>query len=160
MMYPDEQVEGEFKPTTIGQSLSGGFIARLEVAAQISRFTESPIETMLGLALAERLNESGIDWAFVPPDGWEYGDKHWCLIPQQPWRRYRVDWAIRRIGKQLIFIECDGNEFHTKPEDVARDRARDAEMTAAGIKVIRFTGSEIFNDAAGCAARIYQEAIS
>ena len=142
MIYPDEQVEGEFKPTTIGQSLNDSFMIRLEMAAQISRFTESPIETMFGLAMLERIHD---------PD--------WELIPQLIWGRYRIDWVLRRDGKPDIFIECDGNEFHTSELAVARDKRRDAEIVAAGIKVIRFTGSEIFNDAAGCANQIYREAM-
>lgn len=161
MIYPDEQVEGEFKPVTAGSALGDAFMARMQMAAEISRFTESPIETMLGLALAERLHHAGGLWSIVQPDdGWEYDERHLCLIPQMPWRKYRIDWTIRRQGKPFIFIECDGNEFHTKPEDVARDQVRDAAITAAGIKVFRFTGSEIFKDADRCAFQVLLEALA
>ena len=159
MIYPEAQVEGEFEPVKIGSIVGTTFIERMRLAAYISRFTESPIETMLGFAVALRLREAGVRWSIVEPnDGLTYGAEHWCLIPQLRWRRYRIDWTIRRLGKCDLFIECDGNEFHTKPEDVARDAVRDAAITAAGITLFRFTGSEIFQSAAYCADLVFNEA--
>lgn len=116
------------------------FRPRIEAAARMSQFTESPIETLLGLALLDLLD-----------DGWE-------LIPQFKWRGFRIDWCLRRPDRQDIFLEADGNEFHTKPEQVARDHRRDEIIRRAGIKLFRFTGSEIYRNAAGCALRVYLEA--
>jgi len=125
---------------TLGEAAVSALV-NLEVAARLAKFTESPIETMLGVALLDVIN------------------KDWRLIPQLEWRSYRIDWCLHRPGKIDIFIECDGKEFHTKPEQVARDRRRDAEITKAGIKLFRFTGSEIFRNARGCAFRVYHEAL-
>jgi very-short-patch-repair endonuclease len=106
----------------------------------MARFTESPIEIMFGMAMMELMD-----------DGWE-------LIPQFKWRRYRIDWALQVPDKRLIFIECDGNEFHTRPEDVARDRRRDIMIRRAGIALFRFTGSEIYQNAKRCALKVWWEA--
>jgi very-short-patch-repair endonuclease len=116
------------------------FDDRIEVAARMSKFTESPIETMWGLAF----------YQLMEPD--------WELIPQFKWRNYRIDWAVKRPGKPLIFVECDGHEFHTRPEHVERDRRRDSFIAKAGIKLFRFTGAQIFGNAEGFALRVYLEA--
>jgi very-short-patch-repair endonuclease len=116
------------------------FRQRAEIAARMARFTESPIEIMFGMAMMELMD-----------DGWE-------LMPQFKWRRYRIDWALQVPGKPLIFIECDGNEFHTKAEDVARDRRRDIMIRRAGIRLFRFTGSEIYQAAQRCALKVWWEA--
>lgn len=117
------------------------FREKVEAAARMAKFTESPIEVMFGLAMLELM------------------DDEWFLYPQFKWRRYRIDWALAVPHKSApVFIECDGNEFHTKPEDVARDRRRDIMIRRAGIKLFRFTGSEIYQNAKGCAMRVYNEA--
>jgi very-short-patch-repair endonuclease len=113
---------------------------RREVAARMAKSTESPIEIMFGLAF----------YAFMEDD--------WELIPQFKWHSYRIDWAVKRPDKPLIFVECDGSEFHTRPEHVARDRLRDRQIAEAGIKLFRFPGAQIYGNAEGCALRVYLEA--
>jgi hypothetical protein len=55
----------------------------------------------------------------------------------------------------LIAVECDGHDFHEKTkEQAAADKARDREIVAAGITVLRFTGSEIWKDAEKCAQEV------
>ena len=59
-----------------------------------------------------------------------------------------------RIQKDLI-IECDGHDFHEKTKQQAtRDKRRDRILQSLGYKVFRFTGSEIYNDAMGCAFEV------
>lgn len=49
-------------------------------------------------------------------------------------------------------IECDGHNFHEKTkEQVARDKERDRVLTHYNYTVIRFSGSEIYNDPWYCA---------
>lgn len=117
------------------------FAERVITAARMSELTESPIETMFGMAFMDLIEDD------------------WALLPQFKWRRYRIDWAIERPdGKPMIFVECDGSEFHTRPDQIAKDRVRDIHIRRAGIKLFRFTGSEIYRNAAGCALRVYLEA--
>jgi very-short-patch-repair endonuclease len=85
---------------------------------------------------------------------------------------YRLDFALHveasqsgRVLSMWIGVECDGHEFHEKTkEQVARDKARDRYLTTQGIRLLRFSGSEIYRDNVGCAqqvmslaATIYQE---
>lgn len=52
-------------------------------------------------------------------------------------------------------IECDGHDFHEKTkEQAARDKSRDRAITAIGVKVLRFTGSEIWRSADECAGQV------
>jgi very-short-patch-repair endonuclease len=83
------------------------------------------------------------------------------LIPQFKVGVYRADFAIQRssrYGAKLsprVLVECDGHDFHERTKEQAqRDKARDRELQAVGYYVLRFTGSEIWNDAAGCVEQI------
>jgi very-short-patch-repair endonuclease len=56
-----------------------------------------------------------------------------------------------RNALKLLAIECDGHEFHQKTkQQAARDRARDRYFLKRGIPVMRFTGSEIWENAINC----------
>jgi very-short-patch-repair endonuclease len=56
----------------------------------------------------------------------------------------------------LLVIECDGNDFHEKTkEQVKKDKQRDRELTNLGYKILRFSGSEIFNNPTACAEEVY-----
>lgn len=54
-----------------------------------------------------------------------------------------------------LIIECDGHDFHERTkEQAARDRARDRLAQYEGLPILRFTGSEIWNDPLGCADEV------
>lgn len=54
-----------------------------------------------------------------------------------------------------VVVEIDGLAWHNTPEDRAKDAARDVALGAAGYRVVRCTGREVYRDAAGCARRVY-----
>ncbi len=78
------------------------------------------------------------------------------------WRQYKaLDWrADFLIGikgfdgrRHFLIIECDGHDFHERTkEQAAKDRSRDRRSQQAGFVILRFTGSEIYNDPMRCAA--------
>jgi very-short-patch-repair endonuclease len=74
--------------------------------------------------------------------------------------KYRVDFMARCYANDKLHffaIECDGHEFHEKTkEQVRKDKQRERALLTQGITVIRFSGSEIWNDAAGCAKEAYE----
>jgi very-short-patch-repair endonuclease len=71
-------------------------------------------------------------------------------------KNYIVDFCIEikkenEKGDEFIIskyiIECDGHDFHEKTKEQARkDKKRDRDLIALGYKVLRFTGSEIYNN--------------
>ena len=64
--------------------------------------------------------------------------------------RYLVDIDLHQAP---IVIEADGAQ-HTLRLQKAKDALRDAELTTAGYRIFRFTGSEINTDAAACVQRV------
>lgn len=105
----------------LGTLLGGTF--RSWMTDEISdRFCESPMEE---LYYKRRMANSDVGMG---------------LIPQYQIGPYRVDFAIPK-HKQVI--EIDGREFHTEPEDVAKDHERDRELIALGWTVERITGAQV-----------------
>jgi len=71
---------------------------------------------------------------------------------------YEADFLItttRGEKKECVVIECDGHDFHEKTkQQAAHDKKRDRWFLRNGYKVLRFTGSEIYNDVASCGEEI------
>lgn len=77
------------------------------------------------------------------------------LSPQQnitiEERTYRIDFLleIQRTNQPArhIAIELDGHDFHERTKEQAtKDKSRDRLLARYGYTVLRFTGSEIFNN--------------
>lgn len=103
----------------------------------LAKECESPIEVQLGAELRVQAGQRFI------------------IVPQFEFHRWRIDFAV--VGPDMevrAFIECDGAEFHSTPEQIANDRRKDKASGAAGIRMYRFTGSEIFRNARACAALV------
>lgn len=92
------------------------------------RKCESPIEQML----FKKLFEEG----FKP-------------YSQVPCGKFRIDIGIYYKGKKIA-IECDGEKFHSTPEQKEHDRKKDIYLKKHRWNVYRFTGKEIYNDANWC----------
>lgn len=62
--------------------------------------------------------------------------------------QYRVDFLVTAtFSDDKIVIECDGHDFHEKTKEQAKhDKERDRYLTSQGYKILRYTGSEIYND--------------
>lgn len=148
--YPGEEdiFPGDVPLETVGAVFDARVLPTLELPALVSRYTESPIETMLAVAILRQWQ----DVEFRTPDAGP--GRGWTLIPQYPWGSFRVDLALRKPNGFLIFIECDGKDFHSSPEQVERDAVREQLMLDAGYPVVRFTGAEINYSAVACAEQL------
>lgn len=131
-------------------------------AGLIAEQCESPIE--IGFAkglLALRLTDRRIVFDALPSGPllteWEAR-----VFAQHCVGNYRLDFAIHLTAKkggreisEWIGIECDGHDYHERTREQAkRDKSRDRELTASGIRMFRFTGSEIFENNIACAKQI------
>lgn len=123
---------------------------------------ESPIEIMLGAAAY--LSFSTALGPLSPTKllrVQQYGEDltysgQWVLVPQFQWGKYRIDFALYTKLPYPIFIECDGHDFHERTkQDAQRDREKDRTIQAAGIPILRFTGSEIYRSPHDCAYQIF-----
>lgn len=55
-----------------------------------------------------------------------------------------------KLGKLKYAIELDGFDYHSKKDQMNNDYARENDLKLAGYNVIRFTGSQIFNNPYTC----------
>lgn len=137
---------------------------------------ESPIERLMRAAFyAKQIEEShwittkfmdsgSIDFDFL--ENMRKCDfKPWEVLvwPQVKIGQYRVDFVAQtcvsygNISPKLEYlaVECDGHEFHEKTKlQATRDKARDRYLVGKQIPVMRFTGSEIWEDPMECAGQI------
>jgi len=112
---------------------------------------ESPIEQIMALRLYEfRNSRQAYKMEFV--DGLDIIDvvnQNNMVVGE---KNYRVDFMLpvydTVIQEGMTFIvECDGHDFHEKTKEQAKhDKQRDRDFITAGYIVMRFTGSEVFND--------------
>lgn len=101
---------------------------------------ESPIEVWLGTEILARLED-------------RFSENGITLVPQFRWKSFRADFAIVR-DRAILFIECDGREFHSTEEQRASDERKDRAAESIGIPVLRFTGTDIFLRPEMCVDRI------
>ena len=134
---PTEYATGELKPL---YSFLPALFDKWVLEGSIADVCESPIEVDLGVMflIASRA----------------IGDDYFQLVPQQVLGSFRYDFAITRQGKLIGLIECDGKEFHSTTEQIANDRAKDKLAAQMGIRMFRFSGSDIWRDPKGCAREV------
>lgn len=93
-------------------------------------------------------------------------DRRIAVLPQlEVCGRFRVDFALvhQRTPwlQDRLAVEIDGHDFHDRTkEQAAADRSRDRALLAAGYHPVRFTGSEVHADPAGCASEAIDVLIS
>ena len=76
----------------------------------------------------------------------------------------RPELNVTVLGHEIDFVwrtervaaEVDGYVFHASRDSFAADRRRDAELTAAGYRVLRFTWSDLHDDRLATIARLAQ----
>jgi very-short-patch-repair endonuclease len=146
-------IQDEVAPTGELKPLRIGLVKAVEAAAEscaMATETESPIETIFGARLALALRP------FCKEVGWEFsvgtGNDDIVLQPQFSLARFRYDFAVRAKWKlkPLVLIECDGKEFHSSAVQQANDKFKDEAASRAGIRLVRFAGSEIHRDVDAC----------
>jgi very-short-patch-repair endonuclease len=71
-----------------------------------------------------------------------------CFMCDENVNRFNTD--------KKIVIECDGHEFHQKTkEQVQHDNEREYDLKMSGYEIIRFSGSQIYNEPFKCAEDTY-----
>lgn len=77
------------------------------------------------------------------------------ITVQVPIKQYFADIVIIGTnGAPRVVVECDGAEFH---KDKARDTKRTAIIEGIGYRVLRVTGSEIYNNPLARARSLLRE---
>lgn len=65
----------------------------------------------------------------------------------------KVDNKTKTLNKPII-IECDGFEYHSKKEQMSHDYKRERTLKLNGFDMLRFTGSQIYNEPIVCAREV------
>ena len=70
------------------------------------------------------------------------------FLPQERIGKYCVDFVVHAsYSDDKVIIECDGHDYHEKTKEQAKhDKERDRYLTSLGYKILRYAGSEIYND--------------
>ena len=81
------------------------------------------------------------------------------VYPQAWVDNYRLDFLIKYgiIGarpEKLLAIECDGKSYHENNGSFTKDRQRDRALNSKRIRVLRFTGREIYEDVSKCICEV------
>lgn len=120
------------------------------------------------MAVALRAMNCGYGWEF---DGQQLVVQEWDetgnspVVQIQPSKMlvgFRIALAIRVRGpnkKTLrMAVQCDGHDFHDmSPEQAKQEKKFEKALTVGRYQLVRFTGEEISNDPAKCAAKIATE---
>lgn len=133
----------------------------------VSNKCQSPIEKIMLYALIIAGRE---ETQTCIADGYLFGEQHGYstlyIEPQAKVENYRLDFLLTLEERSLrnqdevvacpkIAVECDGHDFHNRTREQARhDRERDRQVQAAGLRIYRYTGSEIWADVFKCAHEI------
>lgn len=120
---------------------------------------ESPIEQCLfPWLVAQRYGRFRQAPAVLLPDELEAGATNAVSVtPQFVIGRFRADFALSiRLSDgllRIVVVECDGRDFHSSPEQVARDKGRDEILMADPrvMGIVRICGKNIHLDAMGAA---------
>lgn len=126
-----------------------------DCGAEVSH-CQSPIEQLFLIALKDLLKN-------LPTF---YPDMDYVIVPQHKItigrRNFQTDFLllINDFTKNIQFataIECDGHEFHEKTkEQVRNDRSRERKFLKEGLEMIRFSGSEIYENPDNCAMEVWE----
>lgn len=120
-----------------------------ECVASLERKPESPIEeaALAGFCAAAIISPS---WEIPGLRTFRAPNITWFKLEVQPTvLSFRPDFLVTCSlhGNEFakLIVECDGFDFHDRTKESAqRDKSRDRDLTSAGYRVLRFTGSEIY----------------
>lgn len=117
--------------------------------------TDSPIEARFLAAFCELSTEHGFEIS-------KKLKRFFIRIePQKVLGPIRLDFLISYLCDLHLFeiaVECDGHNFHERTaEQASKDRARDRALQLSGIKIFRFTGTEINSNPMSCALEVLTE---
>ena len=123
---------------------------------------QSPIEQMMALALNSTLASPYVKHRSICQNIEILEIRNQESVMASSGKMYIPDFTIPvlDIGTnnfKMFAIECDGHDFHEKTkEQVTRDRKRERELIEDGYTVIRFSGTEIYNDPFKCASQVFK----
>lgn len=145
------------------EAAQGASRAYMSTFERMRKKCQSPIEEMLlaGIISVASGETSFSDRSYTWP---EYPrvpfDGVYCRLqakvgPYRPDFLFIFQYKSKEENKRFLVVECDGHDYHEKTKEQAKhDKSRDRWMTQNNIQLLRYTGSEIYNDSDGCAEEV------
>lgn len=127
-----------------------------EEAARVAGFCDdSPIERMFATMLQTVLVEAKQAFRFCTQEdevNVTHSSGELLIIPQFKWKRWRYDFAYKcpPRPRPVVFVECDGKQFHSRMHQMQNDWRKDDEAEDNDIRIVRFKGAEIYKNARAC----------
>ncbi len=101
----------------------------LKEAKEINElFIESPIEEKM--------------WDAFKKEGINAERQYEVIYGRGKNRRFYLDFAMFCKNRNLA-VECDGDTYHTKPEDIKKEKQRDNVLESKGWNILRYTTDDI-----------------
>lgn len=120
--------------------------------SMLQKICESPIELLLGAHLLWGSDTYGKTEFRLPWNTSAWPVSGTVVGAQVPVGEYRTDFLFRCCSHEdfrILVVECDGHDFHEKTKQQAsRDKRRDRWFLSNGIRVLRYSGSDIWRDPA------------
>lgn len=119
---------------------------------------ESPIEEILRVALEKKMIEYNKSWFVESQTEIECKNGNTYRADFTIWHDDILNWELKE--EFALVIECDGHEFHQKTKkQVEKDNKREYDLKMNGWEILRFSGSEIYNEPMECADKIIKYVI-
>jgi very-short-patch-repair endonuclease len=114
---------------------------------------DSPIEQIFCLSLFQVADVWAIPAEFVEClPLYRSPTRRIIAFSQFPIRQYRADFLLVALSPEqslaALVVECDGKDFHSSPDAIARDMARERDLRDWGYQVVRHSGAEIYDNPA------------
>jgi very-short-patch-repair endonuclease len=154
-VYGSEADAGDFEPVKLVDAALSA-VERIRLMCNVSPDCDSPIEVQLGAAIMLFFERAGAPLLLCKEFRLDRAPYGLLLVPQFGWSHYRSDWAILTARSHgALLIECDGKDWHSNEQQKAHDARKDQSALDYGFLTLRFTGSEIYRDADGCAQKVF-----
>lgn len=101
---------------------------KMTIKTHIIMYHELGLRNAYHLSIQAAFKDIKVDNKYIRPD-------IFIWVPSKP--------------KFKLIVECDGFDYHSDKVAFSKDRARDRILQDKGFQVLRFSGSEIFNDPVG-----------
>ena len=143
-------------------------VLKLPISSALSKYIEYPL-TINGIN-NESIDTNSLsgkcgDLCEVRPCGEKYNNKTYIADFVIDFSKKDKDghFVYPKISDVKYVIELDGFEYHSNKQQMANDYEREQSIMELGYKIIRFTGSQIYNSPEDCVKKtisiIYKDII-
>lgn len=122
-----------------------------DLRAELLSWAANPDATELRKADAAQKSDSEFEFAVAK----RLIDAGYRIKQQYPVGGFRIDIVVEGTASRLA-VECDGDQFHSSPEQIREDLDRQALLERMGWEFHRIRGSDFYRDPDAAMARLFR----